>query len=225
MKPKNNILPIPKVTVKFARTLDGYIATKTGDSKWISSPESRRFAHKLRSQHDALLVGVNTVLKDDPLLDVRLVKGKNPLKIIVDSKLRTPLTAKVLKREPRRTIFAATKRANPSKIKQVEELGARVLVIAEDRKGRLDLKKLLLNLGELKIKSVLVEGGAEIISSFINQSLVNRVVIIIAPKIIGQGLLALSSSPRIHCLFFKPPKHNFFPLNQDLVVDIKIKSP
>src|SRR4030067_3610072 len=97
---------IPQVTLKFAQTLDGRIATVTGDSKWISSPESRRFTHKLRSQHDAVLVGVNTVLKDNPRLDVRLVKGKNPFMIIVDSKLRTPLSANILKRQAYKAIFA-----------------------------------------------------------------------------------------------------------------------
>src|SRR4030065_2548316 len=102
---------IPQVTLKFAQTLDGRIATVTGDSKWISSLKSRRFAHKLRSQHDAVLVGVNTVLKDDPLLNLRLVKGKNPLKIIVDSRLRTPLTARVLKNGPKKTILAVTEKA------------------------------------------------------------------------------------------------------------------
>src|SRR3989304_5529334 len=113
----------PSVAVKFAQTLDGYIATVTGDSKWISSPESRRFAHRLRAQHDAVLVGINTVLKDDPRLDVRLVKGKNPLKVILDGKLRTPLSAKVVKLRPAKTIIVATTRASRRKIRQFEKQG------------------------------------------------------------------------------------------------------
>src|SRR3972149_2103989 len=123
MKSAAKRLARPKVTLKFARTLDGYIATKTGDSKWISSPESRKFAHRLRSQHDAVLVGVNTVLKDNPRLDVRLVKGKNPVKVILDSRLRTPLKAKLLQRRAKNTIVAVTKKASLRQVKQFEKLG------------------------------------------------------------------------------------------------------
>jgi len=179
---------IPQVTLKFAQTLDGRIATVAGDSKWISSPESRRFAHKLRSQHDAVLVGVNTVLKDNPRLDVRSVKGKNPLKVIVDSKLKTPLFARALKRQPNKTIFAVTKKANLSKIRQVEKMRARVIIVPADRNGHVNLKTLLERLKERGIRSVLVEGGSKIIASFLKMGLVNRVVVIISPKIIGRGL-------------------------------------
>src|SRR4030066_2463080 len=179
---------IPHVTLKFAQTLDGRVATVTGDSKWISRPESRRFAHKMRSQHDAVLVGVNTVLKDNPRLDVRLVKGKNPFKVIVDSKLKTPLSAKLLKRQPDKTIFAVTKKANLRKIGQVEKLGARVIIVPADRNGQVDLKILLKCLKELRIKRLLVEGGAKIITSFLKMGLVNRVIVITSPKILGRGL-------------------------------------
>jgi len=213
---------LPKVTVKFAQTLDGRIATVTGDSKWISSPESRRFAHKLRSQHDAVLVGINTVLKDDPRLDVRLVEGKNPFKVIVDSKLRTPLSANVSKRQPNRTIFAVTKKAKLAKIKQVEKLGAKVLVISEDRKGRVELKKLLLKLGELKIKSVLVEGGAEVLSNFINRGLVSRLVIITAPKLVGQGQLSFINTSNWRTSHHKMAEIRAYYLGNDLIVDAKL---
>jgi riboflavin-specific deaminase-like protein len=210
---------IPQVTLKFAQTLDGRIATVTGDSMWISSPESRRFAHKLRSQHDAVLVGVNTVLKDNPRLDVRLVKGKNPLKVIVDSRLRTPLSANVLKRQAYKTIFAVTKKANLSKIRQVEKLGARVIIVPADRNGQVDLKGLLSRLKKLGIKRLLVEGGAKIITSFLKMGLVNRVIVITAPKVIGRGLAALQTPLATRNIRLRLKQPLIFQLNQDLIIE------
>lgn len=190
----------PFVTLKFAQTLDGRIATRTGDSKWISSPESRQLAHRLRSQHDAVLVGVNTVLKDNPRLDVRLVKGKNPVKVILDSQLRTPLKAKLLQRRAKNTIVAVTKKAGLQRVKQFEKLGVKVLIVASDKNGQVDLKQLLLQLREMGIKKLLVEGGGKIITSFLRQRLADRMVVITAPKIIGQGIDSvanfLGKSPR-----------------------------
>ncbi len=213
----------PNVTLKFVRTLDGYIATKTGDSKWISSLKSRKFAHKLRSQHDAVLVGVNTVLKDDPLLNVRMVKGRNPIKIIVDSRLRTPLTARVLKNQPQKTILAVTKNAQPRKIKQVQKLGAKVLMIPADRNGQVDLKKLLLKLSKIGTKSMLVEGGAKIITNFLKNRLADRLVIITAPKIIGKGLPAVNSPNSVRLPKTQLTAPRILQLGDDLVIDAMLK--
>ena len=210
---------IPHVTLKFAQTLDGRIATVTGDSKWISSPESRRFAHKLRSQHDAVLVGVNTVLKDNPRLDVRLVKGKNPLKVIVDSKLRTPLSANVSKRQAYKTILAVTKNANLRKIQQVEKMGARILIIEADRNGQVDLKILLKRLRELGINTLLVEGGAKIITGFLKMGLVNRVIVITAPKILGRGLGVLQTPLVSHDNRLRLKEPRVLQLDQDLTIE------
>jgi len=183
---------IPFVTLKFAQTLDGRIATATGDSKWISSEPSLKWAHRLRSLHDAVLVGVGTVLKDDPQVTVRLVKGRSPLRIVVDSRLRIPLSSKILKDlESAPTIIAATSQADIEQAFALSIMGIEVLTIGEDSEGMVDLKDLLQKLGKKNISSVLVEGGATTITSFIRQGLADKIVAIIAPKIVGEGVEAV----------------------------------
>ena len=180
---------MPFVTVKFAQTLDGRIATATGDSKWISSEASLKWAHRLRSLHDAVLVGVGTVLKDDPQLTVRLVKGRNPLRIVADSKLRTPLNSKMLKeQEVAPTVIAATEQGDIEKMFALSVMGVEVVTIEEDKEGMVELKDMLKKLGERNISSILVEGGATTITSFIRQGLADKIVAIIAPKLMGKGI-------------------------------------
>lgn len=183
---------LPFLTLKCAQTIDGQIATVTGHSRWISSSASRAFAHRLRRCHDAILVGVGTVLQDDPELTVRHVRGRNPLRIIVDSRLRLPLEARVLQnQEAARTMVVTTNRALPEKIAQFAELGIETLLIDEDGSGHVDLKKLLGELGKRQIASLLVEGGAAIATSFLKEKSVDRLVTIIAPKILGAGVAAV----------------------------------
>ena len=183
---------VPFITLKFAQTLDGRIASATGDSRWISSSPSLKLAHRLRSLHDAVLVGVGTVLADDPQLTVRLVKGRNPLRVVADSTLKTPLTAKALadqKSAP--TVLATTKRADPGKLSAMENAGIEVVVVAEEKGGRLDLSDLFRKLGERGISSVLVEGGAGLITSVLRDRLADRLVVIVAPRIMGKGIEAV----------------------------------
>ena len=183
---------MPFVTIKFAQTLDGRIASSTGHSQWISSAASLKFAHTLRTIHDGILVGVGTVLKDDPDLTVRLVRGRNPVRIVVDSHLRIPLTARVLKnQEVAKTIIAITSQANLEKRARLEEMGIEMLSIAQDNNGRVNLRELLAELGKRNVSSVLVEGGAEIITSALKEKLADRMVIVIAPKIMGKGVEAV----------------------------------
>jgi diaminohydroxyphosphoribosylaminopyrimidine deaminase/5-amino-6-(5-phosphoribosylamino)uracil reductase len=183
---------VPLVTVKFAQTLDGRIATATGNSQWLSSPASRRFAHKLRSLNDAVMVGVGTVLADNPELTVRLVRGRNPARIILDSGLRIPLEAKVLlNQESAPTMIATTSGADGEKLSALRRMKIEVLAIPEDERGKVDLKHLLEILGQRGISSVLVEGGAETITSLLRLNLVDRLVVIIAPKIMGKGIEAV----------------------------------
>src|SRR5215203_2562458 len=137
-------IPRPVVSLSYAQTLDGRLATSTGSSQWISAPESLRFSHELRAKHDAIMVGVGTVCKDDPRLTVRLVAGQNPLRVVVDSTLRTPLTAAVLTEGAAPgTLLAVTDRAPAAKREEVRALGATVLCLPTSAEGRVDLLALL----------------------------------------------------------------------------------
>lgn len=189
---KHSAGDLPFVTVKFAQSLDGRIATTTGDSQWISSQSSLRFAHKLRREHDAIMVGIGTVLRDDPRLTVRLVSGRNPLRIIVDSRLRIPITSRVLADGAAQdTLVATTEMAPRECVRELESLGAKVLRLPADDKSGVDLAEMLLEIRRMRISSVLVEGGSRILTSLLSARLVNRLVVAIAPKIIGEGTEAI----------------------------------
>jgi diaminohydroxyphosphoribosylaminopyrimidine deaminase/5-amino-6-(5-phosphoribosylamino)uracil reductase len=177
----------PFITVKYAQSLDGRIATSQGNSRWISSEASRRLAHRLRAQHDAVMVGIGTVLADDPLLTVRAVKGRNPLRIVLDSRLRTPRNSQVLQGEAK-TLIVTTDAHAKKKVNTIQKQGKVVLSVQRDTKGRVELKTLIQVLAEWGISSILVEGGREVITSLLEGGLVNRMVIITAPLIVGKGI-------------------------------------
>jgi len=144
----------------------------------------------LRARHDAIMVGRGTVLADDPLLTVRLAKGKNPLRICLDSKLRIPLSAQVL-RDDGKTLIVTTNEHGKDKIEKIRKLGKEVLVNQSGADGRVALRPLMKALAERGIASILVEGGAEVITSLLKEGLVNRMVVIIAPLILGRGKEAI----------------------------------
>ena len=181
---------LPYVTLKFAQTLDGRIATASGDSRWISSPPSLRFAHRLRAVHDAILVGAGTVLADNPALTCRLVRGRDPLRIVVDSGLRLPPDVTIFS-DGKATIAVATRRAPAESRRLLEKRGVEVLEIGEDPAGRVDLCQLLTALGKRKISSVLVEGGAAVATAFLKENLVDRLLVVLAPKLAGLGINAV----------------------------------
>jgi riboflavin-specific deaminase-like protein len=190
---KNEQTGRPFVTLKFAQSLDGRIATSTGDSRWISAPASLRLAHKLRREHDAILVGVGTVLADDPQLTVRLIKGRDPLRIIIDSQLRTQLTSQVLADgAAARTLMVTAATVDPSRAREIQNLGAEILRLPAAQGGKgLDISRLLEELGRRGVATVLVEGGRGVITSLLAARAVDRLVVVIAPKIIGQGTEAI----------------------------------
>ena len=176
----------PFIVLKTAMTLDGKIATATGHSKWITNSTSRQRVHQMRDIYDGILVGVGTILADNPELTTRLSGCcKNPIRIIVDSLARTPLNAKVVTDGLSHTIIAVTASAKEEKIIALREAGVEVLIIDADGNNRVDLVKLTEELGNKNICSILVEGGATINFSFIKNKLVDKVYSFIAPKIVG----------------------------------------
>ena len=184
--------PRPRVTVSYAQTLDGRLATAGGSSQWISASDSLRATHQLRAAHDAILIGAETACRDNPRLTVRLVEGEDPLRVVVDSGLRTPLDAAVLSGEAAGgTLLAVTSRAPEESCRKAREIGATVLRVSEDESGRVDLAALLEELGRRGMESVMVEGGAEIITALLARRLVDRLAVCVAPKILGSGIEAV----------------------------------
>jgi len=174
----------PFVILKVAATLDGKIATREGDSKWISGETSRHFVHRMRDQVDGVVVGIGTVLKDDPQLTARIKKGRDPYRIILDSRLRIAEDAKVIGNSPSKTIIATTELAARDKIERLEKKGVRILIL-DSKQGRVDLKNCLSKLGEMGMMSLLVEGGSQVNGSFLDEGLIDKILFFLSPKLIG----------------------------------------
>ncbi len=178
---------MPFVVMKTAMSLDGKIATRTGDSKWISGEKSRKRVHELRNQYSGIMLGINTVIKDDPVLNIRTINGntKNPIRIVVDSKARISLKAKIINSpEIAQTIIAVTAKAPDEKLSQLREKGIRVIVCPEQN-IRVNLRFLMQELAKQNIDSILLEGGGTLNFEAMHQGIVDKVIVFIAPKIIG----------------------------------------
>jgi diaminohydroxyphosphoribosylaminopyrimidine deaminase/5-amino-6-(5-phosphoribosylamino)uracil reductase len=217
---------LPLVIAKAACSLDGKIATSTGESQWLTGEAARAYGHRLRHQVDAILVGVGTVLADDPQLTVRLPRGRgqDPIRIVLDSLLSLPLTARLLHLEsPAPTWVACTEKAPKEKIKVLEKMGAEVLILPQESptSGRVALKPLLELLGRRQVQSLLVEGGAETLGSFFDQRLVDKFYFFYAPKFLGgqnapgvlggHGIVLLKDAPQAKDLAIRR-------LGQDLLI-------
>ena len=172
----------PFIVLKAAMTLDGKIATATGQSKWITNETSRAYGYKLRDIYDGIMVGINTVIEDNPMLTARVDGGKNPIRIVVDSSLKIDINANVVQDKSAKTIIATTDKANKDKILKLQAQDVDVIVVDKDEN---DKEKLLDILGQQNICSILVEGGATLSGSFVAKKLVDKVYFFIAPKIIG----------------------------------------
>jgi diaminohydroxyphosphoribosylaminopyrimidine deaminase / 5-amino-6-(5-phosphoribosylamino)uracil reductase len=182
----------PYVILKSALTLDGKSATASGDSRWITGDTSRRLVHRLRGQVDAIMVGVGTVIKDDPLLTCRVPGGKDPIRVVVDSGLRVPLHAAVFNPHSAARTLIATCCADSDKVAAVAAHGGEVVACA-DKEGRVDLDDLFGQLGALGIQSILLEGGSHLAGAALRSGLIDRCMIFFAPKLVGgvgMGLFA-----------------------------------
>ncbi|GJM40976.1 MAG: GTP cyclohydrolase-2 [Ardenticatenaceae bacterium] len=191
-KPKPMPNGRPFVTLSYAQSVDGSITHKRGQPLALSGQESMTLTHQLRASHDAILVGIGTVLADDPRLTVRLVAGQDPQPIIVDSHLRLPITAKLLTQHPRKPIIATTETAASTKEHALLDTGATVIRLPATTNGQVSLPALLASLPQFNIRRLMVEGGAGIITSFLMAQLVDRMVITVAPLLVG-GLNAVGN--------------------------------
>lgn len=182
---KSVMAGLPFVVLKYAMTMDGKIATYVGDSKWVTEEPARKLVHQLRNTYDAVVVGVGTVLADNPRLTVRGLRdaSRNPVRVIIDSYLRTPLDAKVLS-EPGKVIIATTKGVPLQRIEEFEDRGVEILAVGE-YSNRVDLLVLAQELIKRDITSLLLECGGSLSASFLESGLVDKVLCFIAPKIIG----------------------------------------
>lgn len=179
----------PFVILKAAVTSDGFIARKDGSSKWISNKESRKFVHELRNRVDAVLVGINTVLKDDPKLTARVKQGANPKRVVIDPELKLPLDANVLNKESKTIIFKKynlSEKEKEEKLKEIE--GVEVIGIKENSNGELSFKKILNELGKRDIASLLIEGGQKTFTYAMNAKVVDKVLVFVSPKKFKEGI-------------------------------------
>lgn len=186
---------LPYVILKSGQAVDGCVATMYGQSKWITSEESLRRAHQLRAQCDAILVGQITVFKDDPELTVRYVGGRNPRRVVLDSDLNVPLKAKIFMAPDRNntTVFCQRDAISKKKCEALRVAGVQVIDVSRTAEHKLNLHQILEELSGRNIASILIEGGAKIHSSFLQENLVDEIQLFVAPLLIGNGLHAFSS--------------------------------
>ncbi len=178
---------LPYVVMKYAMTMDGKIATYSGKSKWVSNEASRKLVQETRKNLFGIMVGIGTVLADNPMLTCRIPDSRNPVRIVCDTKLRIPVECNLVKTAKEvKTIVATSKNAPIDKIALLQELGV-IIIQLDEKDGHIDLKKLMIKLGEMKIDGILLEGGGTVNYSALCAGIVNEVQVYIAPKIFGGG--------------------------------------
>lgn len=204
--------------MSYAQSLDGCISARAGEALALSGGQSLTLTHQLRASHDAILVGIGTVLSDNPQLTVRRVRGNNPRPIVVDSRLRLPLDCKLLNNNSRAPLIVTRQKPNPKRRKALEGAGAEVMSLPANARGQVNLAAMLNRLAEIGIKSLMVEGGARIITNFLLERLADYIVLTVAPVLVG-GLRAVSDlgqSDPDHFLRVRNPGHKW--LGEDLIV-------
>lgn len=216
---------LPFVTLKAAVTLDGRLAARSGESKWITGELARREAHRLRSQSDVVLVGVGTVLADDPELNVRLVpiaRGRDPLRVVLDTELRTPLSSKLVRSAKQtRTLILHAPDASAARAKRLTKAGVELAAVVRTRRGGLDLERALRELAMRNLPRVLVEGGARVHGALLAAGLVDAAAVFIAPLILGDSRARpLADADRAVALgdAWEIPEPEFRVLGKDVLV-------
>jgi len=212
----------PLVTLSYAQSLDGSLSLRRGVPTALSGPQAMQLTHRLRAAHDAILVGIGTILSDDPRLTVRLVEGRNPQPVVLDGQLRFPLQAKLLQGEPLPWIATRQRSIDPAAHQQkrsaLEARGARLLEIPLDENNDLSLPALLAKLADMGINSLMVEGGSRVITSFLTSCLVDQFAITIAPLFLA-GLPAIRLPTQNGSTIFPTPRDmGYDRLDDDLIV-------
>jgi riboflavin-specific deaminase-like protein len=177
------------LTVTFAQSLDGRIATLTGQSQWISGDRTLSLAHRLRKSHDGILVGIGTVRRDDPQLTCRRVRGKSPIRVVLDSHLSIPVQSKIVETATQvPTIVICAPEADAQRLKMLQSKGVQISHVGSDGQGHLIVDEILQCLASRGFRSLLIEGGSKVITSFLRSGNVDRLIIVTAPIIIGEGI-------------------------------------
>ena len=184
---------LPYITLKVAQSLDGKITLSKKEQTWLTGKKSVEYVHKLRNEYDAVLVGAGTIKIDNPLLTVRKAKGRNPIRVIIDGKLIISLNSKVVKcTDPLKTIIITSKTASERKIKRLSSKGIKIFKLKASSNDRISLNSLLKVLAKQKITSVMVEGGSEIFTQFLEKNLFDEIIILQTSKILGRGIGAFN---------------------------------
>lgn len=210
----------PFITITYAQSLDGSIAARPGERYRLSGPDSLRLTHQLRAAHDGILVGIGTVLADDPRLSVRLMPGRNPQPVVVDSRLRMPLQARLLENRKLPPWIATTTAAPtqaPGPYADLQARGARILSLPPDAAGQVSLPDLARLLAELGINSLMVEGGGRVITAFLAAGLADFILITIAPVLIG-GVRAVGDLGSLLPHYPRLQRMEWEKMGEDLVV-------
>ncbi|MEY4514968.1 MAG: hypothetical protein RLZZ450_7090, partial [Pseudomonadota bacterium] len=219
---------LPLVTLKAAVTLDGRTAARSGESKWITGPIARKYAHRMRAESDAVLVGVGTVLADDPELTVRAVRGRDPLRVVLDSQLRTPMHAKLVTTAQHiPTLILHAKSANAERAAQLRAAGVQLVAVRQSatrgpgkRTRSLDVEAALRELARRGVVRLLVEGGAQVHAALLDAGLVDRAAVFVAPRILGdmQAIpLVASQTPRTLAAAFTLPNPEIVRCGNDVL--------
>jgi len=207
----------PFVIVSYAQTVDGSIAMRNRHPIRLSSPPSMRLTHRIRACCDTILVGIGTVLADDPSLTVRLVEGKNPQPVVLDTQLRTPLHSRLVQRSDLQTWIINGCSDGHQKIGALRQAGAAPIACRLAADGRVDLAELMTLLADRHVNSVMVEGGAEVITSFMLLQLVDQFIITVSPKLAG-GLPVIHSNFSKACGLLELNPVNYEPLGDDVII-------